>query len=142
MLRSQWSLLSKTIVYSIQHRKQHRHKNLYSTNRPINVCKHPKNNIANTGNQYITTNNKSYSWNVSETCKCVLHTNTNVNTPGNKYPAPKWNTVAVNILTNIFNCSINNEIHKIKYLIFKCYVNCKIYNLLQILFLMHFTCLF
>jgi len=35
-------------------------------------------------------------------------------------------------LTNIFNGSINKEIHKIKYLIFQHYGNCKIYNLLQI----------
>lgn len=35
-------------------------------------------------------------------------------------------------LTNIFNGSINKELHKIKYLIFQHYSNCKIYNLLQI----------
>jgi len=42
MLRNQWSAPSKTIVYSIQHRKQYPHQNECSKNRPISKCKHPK----------------------------------------------------------------------------------------------------
>lgn len=41
MLRNQWSLLSKTIVYSIQDRKQYPYWNQCSKNRPISKCKHP-----------------------------------------------------------------------------------------------------
>jgi hypothetical protein len=45
MLRNQWSVPSKTIVYSIQHRTQYPHQNQCSKNRPISKCIHPKNII-------------------------------------------------------------------------------------------------
>jgi len=45
VLKNQWSLLSKTIVYSIQHRKQYPHQNHRSKNRTISRCKHLRNII-------------------------------------------------------------------------------------------------